>query len=207
MKTHWTLIALIAAVGAFMAAAAWSQQALPEQTPTRPSTIPSPPTEMPPLPSITLANTIFDPAVASPTGVDGFPGASNVQILYSRIEQIIGRLRAADELHKPEIVKELEKAISEEFDADMKHREAELTKLEERVAKLRAQLERRKKAKADITQLQTKVLVNEIDGLGFSHPRLEQPAAIGIPGDATNADPFSPPPQRAVAPPPSTFPR
>ncbi len=127
-------------------------------------------------------------------------------------------MREADEFHKPEIVKELEKAISEEFDADMKHREAELTKLEERVAKLRAQFERRKKAKAEITQLQTKVLVNEIDGLGFSHPqpinadevrpwRLNQPAAIGIPGDATNADPFSPPPQRAVAPPPSTFPR
>lgn len=53
----------------------------------------------------------------------------------------------------------------------MKQREAELTKLEERVAKLRAQLDRRKKSKAEITQLQTKVLVNEIDGLGFSHPR------------------------------------
>src|SRR4029079_6140570 len=161
MKTHWTLIALIAAVGAFMAAAAWSQQALPEQAPTRPSTIPSPPTEMPPLPSITGVNTIADltsPPPTTPYGAPDQPGVggnlyvSTMHNLYSRIDQIIGRLRAADELHKPEIVKELEKAISEEFDADMKHREAELTKLEERVAKLRAQFERRRKAKVDITQ-------------------------------------------------------
>ena len=79
------------------------------------------------------------------------------------------RLREADELHKPEITKQLETAVATEFDEDMKRRDAELTMLEERVAKLRAQLERRRKAKAEITQLQTKVLVNDADGLGFSN--------------------------------------
>jgi hypothetical protein len=81
----------------------------------------------------------------------------------------MARLREADELHKPEITKQLETAVATEFDEDMKRRDAELTMLEERVAKLRAQLERRRKAKAEITQLQTKVLVNDADGLGFSN--------------------------------------
>jgi hypothetical protein len=193
---------------------------------------------VPPLPSITGVNIFADPTVASPPTtpygapdqpvVAGFPGASKVNNLYSRIDQIIRRLREADELHKPELVKELEKAISEEFDADMKHRETELTKLEERVAKLRAQFERRKKAKAEITQLQTKVLVNEVDGLGFSHPQYinsnqirsltptTSPMFEGAPAPDTelfpqnpqpSVSPFSSDPQRAVAPPPSASPR
>jgi hypothetical protein len=87
----------------------------------------------------------------------------------SEVDQIMSRLREADELHKPGITKELETAVATEFDEDIKRRDAELTMLEERVAKLRAQLERRRKAKAEITQLQTKVLVNDADGLGFSN--------------------------------------
>jgi hypothetical protein len=100
----------------------------------------------------------------------------------SKINELIERLRDADELHKPDLVKELEAAVSAEFDEDMKHREAELTKLEERMAKLRTQLERRKKAKAEITQLQTKVIVNEAEGLGFSSSWSHGPANT----DSTN---------------------
>jgi hypothetical protein len=245
MKTHWTLIALVATIGAFMSAAAWSQQARPEQAPSLPGTVPPPATVVaPPRPSNTGVNTIgTDATVAGPIaadkppvvnpwaaldqpGVGATPFDPNVRNLYSKIDQIIHRLREADELHKPELVKELGNAIAEEFDADMKHREADLTKLEERVAKLRAQLERRKKAKSEITQLQTKVLVNEIEGLGFSHPqtldandfRASTPTLTPMLDGADvpsrteyippDADPFtSPGSQRAVAPPPTMPPR
>jgi hypothetical protein len=42
-----------------------------------------------------------------------------------------------------------------------------VTKLEERLKKLKDQLERRRKAKTDIIQLELKVLVNEAEGLGL----------------------------------------
>jgi hypothetical protein len=41
--------------------------------------------------------------------------------------------------------------------------------LEERLKKLRTQLDRRREAKAEIIQLQLKVLTNEVEGLGFSN--------------------------------------
>ena len=73
-----------------------------------------------------------------------------------------------DEAKKADLTKQLEAAVAKHFDEDVKARETELTKLEERLKKLRAQLERRSKAKAELIQLQIKVLVNEAEGLGFS---------------------------------------
>ena len=149
MKTPRVLIVLAILGGSLVAAAAWSQQATNGAAqPTMPTMSPPPPAAIP------EDNPFLAPSTPA----------------TSRVDQALRRLREADELHKPDLIKELETAIAAEFDEDMKHREAELTKLEERVAKLRAQLERRKKAKAEITQLQSKVLVNEIEGLGFSNP-------------------------------------
>jgi hypothetical protein len=68
---------------------------------------------------------------------------------------------------KAELMKQLEAAVAAGFDEDMKVREGELSKLEERLNKLRAQLDRRRKAKGEIIQLEVKVLVNEAEGLGF----------------------------------------
>jgi len=68
---------------------------------------------------------------------------------------------------RAEIMKQLEAAVAAGFDEDMKVREGELSKLEERLNKLRAQLDRRRKAKGEIIQLEVKVLVNEAEGLGF----------------------------------------
>ncbi|HEY2881852.1 MAG TPA: hypothetical protein VGJ15_05450, partial [Pirellulales bacterium] len=155
MKTHWTLIVISGIVGTLIwAGSSWSQSAGPRN-------------------ERSADNIRIDPSML----VNPYE-KNPVATVFSKIDQIMQKLRSADESHKPELVKELEKAISEEFDADMKQREAELTKLEERVAKLRAQFERRKKAKGEITQLQTKVLVNEIDGLGFSHPQDINPNEI-----------------------------
>jgi hypothetical protein len=56
------------------------------------------------------------------------------------------------------------------FDEDMKSREAELAKVEERVKKLRALFDKRAGKKQEIIDLQVKVLENEADGLGFFKP-------------------------------------
>jgi len=219
MKTHWTMITLTAVVGTLISAAAWSQQARNDHDAEVPSTIPSPSlgrAGVPPPPTENPfdANATVDIiTTGSTSSTYRFPHAQAT----SKVDQIMRRLREADELHKPDLTKELETAVATEFDADMKQREAELTKLEERVAKLRAQLDRRKKSKTEITQLQTKVLVNEIDGLGFSHPRplnaddvrAWRPTATALPerADVPNPDPFRPEPQRAVPPSPGDFPR
>ncbi len=93
-------------------------------------------------------------------------GGSGTQ---SEIGRIMAQLREATEAaKKAELTKQLEKAVTKSFDEDMKARETELTRLEERLKKLKDQLDRRQKAKADIIQLQMKVLANEAEGLGFS---------------------------------------
>jgi hypothetical protein len=103
---------------------------------------------------------------------DGETKALQAQMIQLR--QLTQRLRqATDEAAKADLTKQLEAAVGKYFDEDLKNREGQLTELEERVSKLRAQLDRRRKAKGEITQLQTKVLVNEADGLGFSGAPLE----------------------------------
>jgi hypothetical protein len=88
---------------------------------------------------------------------------------HSKIDGIMRQFSATeDEAKKAELTKQLEGAVAESFDQDMKNREAELAKLEARLTKLRAQLERRRTAKDEITQLQVKVLINDAEGLGFS---------------------------------------
>jgi hypothetical protein len=96
-------------------------------------------------------------------------GPNPANAVRTEISKLTQQLRQADDdAKKAELVKQLETAVAKYFDEDLKNREGQLTKLEERVTKLRAQLERRRKAKAEITQLQTKVLANDADGLGFS---------------------------------------
>jgi hypothetical protein len=86
----------------------------------------------------------------------------------AKVAKIQRELRDAEDNKKPELTKQLETAVSECFDQDMKVREGELTKIEQRLAKLRARVDKRKKARTDIIQLEMKVLENEADGLGFA---------------------------------------
>jgi hypothetical protein len=83
------------------------------------------------------------------------------------IRTIVGQLGEAPDAEKAALMKKLELAVSNQFGRDMEYRESELTKLEERLNKLRQQLERRRRAKNEIIELQIKVLVNEAEGLGF----------------------------------------
>lgn len=82
----------------------------------------------------------------------------------------------------------------------MVRREAEVTKVEQRLAKLRELLERRRTKKQEIVELQTKVVINEADGLGFyESPTMDDGASDLIlsfdGGGETNADsdPFADP--------------
>jgi hypothetical protein len=61
----------------------------------------------------------------------------------------------------------LAELLSKYFDEDMVRREAEVTKIEQRLTKLRELLDRRRTKKQEIVELQTKVVLNEADGLGF----------------------------------------
>jgi DNA-binding transcriptional regulator/RsmH inhibitor MraZ len=57
--------------------------------------------------------------------------------------------------------------LAKYFDDDMARREAELKQIEQRLAKLRELLDRRRNSKQEIIELQAKVALNEADGLGF----------------------------------------
>ncbi len=116
------------------------------------------------------------PANTPTIRIESDPGAGHFLRLLgsgsatqSEIGRIMAQLReATDETKKAELTKKLETAVTKSFDEDMKARETELTRLEERLNKLKDQLDRRRRAKADIIQLQLKVLANEAEGLGFS---------------------------------------
>jgi hypothetical protein len=95
------------------------------------------------------------------------PNASSPQAV--ELGRIMSELRnTEDSAKKAELTKKLESAVTKSFDADLKNREAELAKIEERIKKLRTQLDRRRAARSDIIQLQLKVLTNDAEGLGFS---------------------------------------
>src|SRR5262245_37641127 len=116
--------------------------------------------------------------VPRPPGSSDYPNPFNATVQQhpghagdaarAEIGRLMKQLRDADGAKKPELTKQLETAVDKFFDEDMKARETELTKLEERLNKLRSQLDRRRKAKTEIIQLQLKVLQNEADGLGFT---------------------------------------
>jgi hypothetical protein len=102
----------------------------------------------------------------NPVSTGGDPAIAAIR---SEIKQLTDQLRqAVDDTAKADLAKQLEIAVSKYFDEDLKIRESQLSELEEHITNLRSQLERRRKAKGEITQLQTKVLINDADGLGFS---------------------------------------
>lgn len=106
----------------------------------------------------------------SPPGLPGNSRANGLSLeQHAEIAQVLTELREVnDDPKKAELTKQLESAIVAIFDKDMSSRETDLSQLEERLTKLRAQLDRRRKAKSEIIQLQIKLMVNEADGLGFS---------------------------------------
>jgi len=95
--------------------------------------------------------------VRGPNGMDG------------QIKAAAEALRDADgEEAKAQATEKLKDLLDKFFEEDMGRRKEAVADLEERLQKLRAQLDRRRAKKQEIVDLQMKIVVNEADGLGFS---------------------------------------
>lgn len=95
--------------------------------------------------------------------------------LDDQIRSAAEELRDSDgEEAKSKANDKLSELLDKYFEEDMKQREAAVTNLEQRLEKLKAQLDRRKSKKSEIVDLQRKIAVNEAEGLGFySQPGFE----------------------------------
>jgi hypothetical protein len=92
----------------------------------------------------------------------------NARRVQDQIRRAVAAIRnAADEVQKSRETKQLSDLLNEYFETDVRRRESELTQIEERVKKLREQLDLRRQKKQEILDLQMKVALNEADGLGF----------------------------------------
>jgi hypothetical protein len=68
------------------------------------------------------------------------------------------------------IIAELRATLAKQFDVQKKRRELELSRIEERVRKLRDQIKKRDDARETIIDRRLDQLVNDADGLGWSAP-------------------------------------
>jgi hypothetical protein len=87
---------------------------------------------------------------------------------FQDLHEAVGKLKSAkNEADKTSATNEISKLLDKWFKRDMERREKQIAEIEERVKKLREQIDKRKKAKEDIINLRLKTIVNEADGLGF----------------------------------------
>ncbi|TVS16055.1 MAG: hypothetical protein EA424_14920, partial [Planctomycetaceae bacterium] len=119
----------------------------------------------------------------TPMGYDmGGPGLEPpvTRELNARLAPVLQRLRdAADDQQKEAIKGQLSSILEDYFQRDLQQRSSEIDSIEQRVQRLREQLEQRQQAKDEILQLQLKVLENEAAGLGFFGRRPPAPGGGG----------------------------
>jgi len=102
------------------------------------------------------------------SGVSWFSAGRPRTNVTSAIRKAAEAVRdAKGEEAKSDAQKKLAELLSKSYDDDMVQREHELKQIEERLTKLRELLERRRTKKQEIIELQTKVALNEAEGLGF----------------------------------------
>ena len=82
------------------------------------------------------------------------------------MKSVLSSPEASDE-KKAKAKQEIETLLNEYFDGDIKARRASITEIEQRVAKLKTQLEKRIAAKSELVRLQMQLIENEAAGLGF----------------------------------------
>jgi hypothetical protein len=99
---------------------------------------------------------------------ENLPAEANARRVQDQIRRAVAAIRdAPNEAQKSRETKILNDLLNEYFETDTRRREAELAQIEERVNKLREQLDLRRQKKQEIIDLQMKVALNEADGLGF----------------------------------------
>src|SRR5579862_8419953 len=95
-------------------------------------------------------------------------------------------------------VRELAGLLEKSFDRDLDRREKQISQVEERIKRLRDQIERRKTAKKEILNLRLQTMVNEAEGLGFPSPdgdgQLPTPTRASSPFENPNDRNFAPRP-------------
>ncbi len=131
---------------------------------------------------------ITSPAAAAftPFGVSTFPGGQggvaagggmawtsgrNNSPMGKAIEKMnqakVALKKSSTDDEKKKADEQLTVALNEYFEADMVQRKKELADVKKRVEDLEKQLVKRETSKGDIVDLQKKVIVSEVNGLGF----------------------------------------
>jgi uncharacterized membrane protein YqiK len=145
----------------------------------------------------------------APVRVDGLTTFVEVPVdrgeLHKSQEQAAAALKAYGDAETDEqkaaAEKELQDAVSEQFEVLMKSREAQIAELKSRLDKLTEQLQKRRDAKEQIVKLRVQVLVNEAQGLGFYPEGTAAWPAMGY-GVGAFPTPVGVPAYPATAPPP-----
>lgn len=93
---------------------------------------------------------------------------------------------AKDETDKEKAREVLSKVLGEQYDRNLAAHEKALQQMEQRLAKLREQLSRRRSAKGRMVELRMQTLISEAEGLGW-------PSAAGasLPAGEWRSDPFA----------------
>lgn len=112
--------------------------------------------------------------------IPGMPGRANA---VPSIQQAAEAVRDAEGPQaKADAQVRLMEYLAKYFDDDLARREAELKQIEQRLAKLRELLDRRRNSKQEIIELQAKVALNEAEGLGFYEGEQDAPGASNYGG-------------------------
>ncbi|MCA9174459.1 MAG: hypothetical protein KDB14_08235 [Planctomycetales bacterium] len=95
------------------------------------------------------------------------------------LTKAIQRLRTAEGDEKEEVRTTLKKLLSDAYDSDLNRREEQLTELEERVAKLREALDRRRSSRSEVVAHRLRGIELDVEGLGY--PAVQNPAPSSVP--------------------------
>ena len=105
----------------------------------------------------------------SSTGTFSRKATQKIKTNEAKLEEAVGGFkRAKDDEARQKALATLSEIVSQIFDEDLKRRESEVDDIRQRVSKLKALIEKRKESKGRIVDLQLKIQLNEVEGLGFS---------------------------------------
>jgi hypothetical protein len=99
----------------------------------------------------------------------GLAPAAKPKSQATKLQEYSEQLKQAEGADaRKEALAKLSSVVNEIFDADLKRRKSEVDDIRVRVSKLKALIDKRKKSKDRIVDLQFRIQVNEAAGLGFS---------------------------------------
>ena len=113
-------------------------------------------------------------------GSGGGGGGARPKSNYEKLQDAIGQLKKAEgEDARKKSLETISTLVNAIFDEDMKRRQSEVDDIRDRVKRLKALIDRRKASKDRIVDLQYKVQINEVEGLGFAVRRKTRGRNVG----------------------------